>query len=31
VVERGFAFRGKVLRPAKVVVAKRASRGEGGR
>ncbi len=29
VVERGFAFRGKVLRPAKVVVAKRASRGEG--
>ncbi len=31
VVERGFAFRGKVLRPAKVIVAKRASKGEGGR
>ena len=29
VLERGFAFRGKVLRPAKVVVAKKAPR-EGG-
>ncbi len=29
VVERGFAFRGKVLRPAKVVVAKRAEQSGG--
>jgi molecular chaperone GrpE len=28
VMERGFAFRGKVLRPAKVIVAKRVSKEE---
>jgi molecular chaperone GrpE len=28
VMERGFAFRGKVLRPAKVIVAKRAPKEE---
>jgi molecular chaperone GrpE (heat shock protein) len=27
-MERGFAFRGKVLRPAKVIVAKRAPKEE---